>query len=95
MSHRNSFWDSVDSNGNWKGYFNRKIEKKVAELHGRKSLYGCCHTVEANVLCRYSSSYYPEDEFWQEYNKEHYDLIKAKYDPGKAFPNLYEKTCAK
>lgn len=75
------FWDSVDSNGNWKGYFNRKIEKKVAELHGRKSLY--------------SSSYYPEDEFWQEYNKEHYDLIKAKYDPGKAFPNLYEKTCAK
>lgn len=60
-----------------RGYYNRRIEQKVRELGGVKSLY--------------SDSYFPRDEFWDIYNKPRYDELKVKYDPHARFKNLYEK----
>lgn len=72
------FWDVVqDPVRREPGHYNRKIERKVAELGGVKSLY--------------SDSYYSEDEFWRRYNKPAYDKLKACYDPQGRFKNLYEK----
>jgi len=72
------FWDVVkDLVKHEPGYYNRKIERKVAEMGGVKSLY--------------SDSFYPEDEFWRLYNKTAYDALKRRYDPGGRFKNLYEK----
>jgi FAD/FMN-containing dehydrogenase len=72
------FWDVVkDPVRREPGHYNRKIERKVAELNGVKSLY--------------SDSYYPEDEFWRLYNRSAYDALKARYDPRGRFKNLYEK----
>jgi FAD/FMN-containing dehydrogenase len=72
------FWDVVqDPVRREPGYYNRKIERKVAELGGVKSLY--------------SDSYYPEEEFWRLYNKPAYDALKARYDPQAKFRNLYQK----
>jgi FAD/FMN-containing dehydrogenase len=59
------------------GYFNRLVERKVAELGGIKSLY--------------SESFYPEAEFHGHYGGEAYAALKRKYDPGGAFPGLYQK----
>lgn len=61
------------------GRVNRAIERKVAELHGRKSLY--------------STSFYGPDEFYDIYGGEAYAGLKKQYDPGGRFPDLYEKTC--
>lgn len=72
------FWDVVSGRESLPaGHYNRKIEHKVAALDGAKSLY--------------SESYYTEDEFWPLYNHEAYFDLKRKYDPGKAFPDLYQK----
>jgi len=72
------FWDVVkDPVKREPGHYNRKIEKKVAEMGGVKSLY--------------SDSYYPEDEFWRLYDRPAYDALKARYDPSGRFKNLYEK----
>jgi FAD/FMN-containing dehydrogenase len=72
------FWDVVqDRVRREPGWYNRKIERKVAELGGVKSLY--------------SDSYYPEKEFWRLYNKPAYDALKARYDPQGRFKNLYQK----
>jgi FAD/FMN-containing dehydrogenase len=72
------FWDVVrDREERPAGYYNRKIEQKVAELGGIKSLY--------------SDSYYPEDEFWKIYNKPAYEALKARYDPQGKFKDLYQK----
>jgi len=72
------FWDVVeDTVKREPGHYNRKIERKVAELGGVKSLY--------------SDSYYPEDEFWRLYNRPAYDALKRRYDPKARFKNLYEK----
>ena len=72
------FWDVVqDTVRREPGYYNRKIERKVAELGGVKSLY--------------SDSYYPEEEFWRLYNRSAYDALKARYDPRGRFRNLYQK----
>jgi len=72
------FWDVVqDPVRREAGWYNRKIERKVAELGGIKSLY--------------SDSYYPEDEFWRLYDRSAYDALKARYDPQGRFRNLYEK----
>jgi len=72
------FWDVVqDRVRREPGHYNRKIERKVAELGGVKSLY--------------SDSYYPEEEFWRLYNKPAYDALKARYDPQGKFKNLYQK----
>jgi len=72
------FWDVVEDKVKREpGHYNRRIERKVAELGGVKSLY--------------SDSYYPEDEFWRLYDKGAYDALKARYDPKARFRNLYEK----
>ena len=59
------------------GFHNRKIEHKVTELGGIKSLY--------------SDSYFTPGEFWEIYNRPAYDALKRKYDPDHALPDLYEK----
>ncbi|HYS75267.1 MAG TPA: FAD-binding oxidoreductase [Burkholderiales bacterium] len=72
------FWDVVkDPVRRESGFYNRRIERKVAELGGVKSLY--------------SDSYYPEDEFWRLYNRPAYDALKRRYDPQGRFKNLYQK----
>lgn len=70
------FWDSIETDKE-AGYYNKKIEKKVMDLGGSKSLY--------------SSSFYTEDEFWSIYNHPEYLSLKHKYDPKNMFGNLYEK----
>jgi FAD/FMN-containing dehydrogenase len=72
------FWDVVrDREERPAGWYNRKVERKVRELGGIKSLY--------------SESYYPEDEFWKIYNKPAYEALKARYDPKGRFKDLYQK----
>lgn len=72
------FWDVISGREVLPiGYYNRKIELKVAEMGGIKSLY--------------SDSYYTEREFWQIYNREAYMALKARYDPDNRLPNLYQK----
>jgi FAD/FMN-containing dehydrogenase len=72
------FWDVVqDTVKREPGHYNRKIERKVAELGGVKSLY--------------SDSYYPEEDFWRLYNRPAYDALKTRYDPQRLFKTLYEK----
>jgi FAD/FMN-containing dehydrogenase len=76
------FWDvkrTREAHG--AGYFNRLIENKVIDLGGIKSLY--------------SDSYFPREEFERLYGGEAYQSLKAKYDPGGAFPGLYEKCVLK
>jgi FAD/FMN-containing dehydrogenase len=63
------------------GWYNRRIEQKIAELGGVKSLY--------------SDSYYPEDEFWRLYDREVYDRLKKRYDPTGKLRGLYEKCVLK
>ena len=73
------FWGSVrTSSDKSAGHFNRRVERTVQELGGRKSLY--------------SQSFFPEEEFWRIYNGDAYRKLKAKYDPQGAFEDLYRKT---
>ena len=39
----------------------------------------------------YSDSFFERDEFAARYGGAEYATLKAKYDPGGAFPRLYEK----
>ena len=71
------FWGSVASSDREVGHYNRRIERIVQELGGRKSLY--------------SQSFYPEDEFWRIYNGEAYRKLKSTFDPQNVFGNLYQK----
>jgi FAD/FMN-containing dehydrogenase len=76
------FWDRVthrrsEHTRRPRGYLNRKIEARVREAGGLKSLY--------------SDSYFTEEEFWSIYNRPAYAALKAKYDPGNALPDLYAK----
>jgi len=72
------FWDVVAlREARPPGYLNRKVERKVAELAGIKSLY--------------SDSFYTEDEFWSEHDRVAYAALKARYDPAGALPDLYRK----
>jgi FAD/FMN-containing dehydrogenase len=76
------FWDIVPNpEKRPAGYFNRKVENKVRELGGIKSLY--------------SDAYYDEDTFWQLYDGEQYQRLKQKYDPGHKLKNLYQKCVLK
>jgi FAD/FMN-containing dehydrogenase len=76
------FWDVKRTREAYPpGHFNRLIEKKVVELGGIKSLY--------------SDSFFPEDEFQRLYGGDAYKALKAKYDPGNAFPGLYQKVVLK
>ncbi|KAL9127880.1 MAG: hypothetical protein Q9217_003316 [Psora testacea] len=56
---------------------NRKLEKKVRELHGMKWLYAHC--------------YYTREEFWSIYNKTWYDDLRTKYNAN-YLPSVYDKT---
>lgn len=72
------FWDVV--RGREKrpaGFFNRKVEAKVEQLGGIKSLY--------------SDSFYSHEEFWRLYNKPAYDALKSKYDRSGRLRDLYQK----
>ena len=60
------------------GRVNRAIERKVSELHGRKSLY--------------STSFYTPEEFYDIYGGAEYAGLKKQYDPDERFPQLYDKT---
>jgi len=72
------FWDIVPNPQHHEaGYFNRKIEDKVTELGGIKSLY--------------SDSYYDEDRFWGLYDGDKYAALKQRYDPEGRLKNLYQK----
>ncbi len=73
------FWGGVDlPRGESEPFHNRAIERAVADLGGRKSLY--------------STAFYPEDEFWAAYGGPAYELLKKTYDPHNRFPGLYDKT---
>jgi FAD/FMN-containing dehydrogenase len=72
------FWGTVPlPPGTADGYHNRFVEALVTGLGGHKGLY--------------STSYYPEDEFWQLYNGQAYAALKADYDPEGRLAGLYEK----
>ncbi|HVX69106.1 MAG TPA: FAD-binding protein, partial [Mycobacteriales bacterium] len=73
------FWSTAPlPEGEQDGYHNRAIEEMVADLGGRKSLY--------------STSFYPEEEFWGTYGGEAYALLKKRYDPNGRLLDLYAKT---
>ncbi len=73
------FWDVIRTReAHPPGHFNRKVERKVAELDGIKSLY--------------SSSYYSEDEFWRHYDRDAWQRLKRRYDPESRLGDLYRKT---
>jgi FAD/FMN-containing dehydrogenase len=57
----------------------RMIEEKLRELGGIKTLI--------------SHNYYPEDEFWQIFNRKNYDAVKQVTDPRNVFRDLYGKMC--
>jgi len=72
------FWDVVRRRERHeRGHFNRLVEQEVARLGGIKSLY--------------SESFYPREEFEECYGGDEYAALKAKYDPQRRFPTLYEK----
>jgi FAD/FMN-containing dehydrogenase len=70
------FWDMISSDKD-EGFYNRKIEKKVSDLDGNKSLY--------------SNVYYPKDEFWKIYDISLYKKLKYIYDPSNRLNDLYDK----
>jgi FAD/FMN-containing dehydrogenase len=73
------FWSTAPlPPGEGDGYHNRRIEEKVAELGGRKSLY--------------STAFYPPEEFWSAYGGASYEVLKKTYDPNGRLLDLYAKT---
>jgi FAD/FMN-containing dehydrogenase len=70
------FWSSVSA-GSTEGETNRRIERKVSELDGHKSLY--------------SDAFYTRDEFDALYGGETYKSVKKTYDPDSRFLDLYAK----
>lgn len=76
------FWDVVrHREPREPGFVNRKVEAKVRELGGVKSLY--------------SDVYYDKETFWEIYNRERYQALKRKYDPEGRLKGLYEKVVLK
>jgi FAD/FMN-containing dehydrogenase len=73
------FWSTVAlPPGEGDGFHNRAIERKVAELGGRKSLY--------------STAFYTPEEFWDSYGGPAYEVLKKAYDPDGRLLDLYAKT---
>jgi FAD/FMN-containing dehydrogenase len=70
------FWSTVPG-GAREGDTNRRIERKVRELDGLKSLY--------------SDAYYSPDEFDQLYGAGDYLTVKQTYDPDARLLDLYAK----
>ncbi len=72
------FWDTIASREpRERGYVNRRIERKVSEVGGIKSLY--------------SDSYFTEFEFWSIYDRPTYVALKERYDPDGNLGDLYAK----
>ena len=74
------FWSTVplsDGGDPSDGRVNRRIEQKVIELDGRKSLY--------------STAFYDKDTFWSIYGGHEYERLKKEYDPHGRLLGLYEK----
>ena len=72
------FWGMVPlPPGRADGYHNRLVEEKVSALAGSKGLY--------------STSFYPEDQFWATYNGPAYAALKRRYDADGRLAGLYEK----
>ncbi|KZZ96596.1 FAD-binding, type 2 [Moelleriella libera RCEF 2490] len=55
---------------------NRALERQVQQLGGKKWLY--------------AHAYYPEDEFWQNYDRASYDALRARY-AAQYLPSVYDK----
>ena len=73
------FWSTVPLRQDEQdGTHNRRVEIEVARLGGRKSLY--------------STSCYPEDEFWRTYNGPTYRTLKQRYDADGRLLDLFSKT---
>lgn len=73
------FWSAVDTREDLApDHFNRLLEREVVRLDGHKSLY--------------SSVHFDEDEFWRIYDGPAYRILKERYDPSGALPDLYQKT---
>jgi len=70
------FWDMIKTKHE-NGYYNKKVERKVKELNGKKSLY--------------SFSFYTKREFEEVYSLKAYSKLKKKYDPTLVFKGIYEK----
>ena len=72
------FWGGVTiASGDAEGDRDRRLERTVGELDGRKSLY--------------STAYYAPDEFWELYGGERYWEVKRRYDPDGRLLDLYDK----
>jgi hypothetical protein len=72
------FWGTVAlPPGRGEGFHNRRVEREVARLDGRKSLY--------------STAFYDEAEFRALYGGESYARLKARYDPQGLLLDLYDK----
>ncbi|MGI8528942.1 MAG: FAD-binding oxidoreductase [Geodermatophilaceae bacterium] len=73
------FWSTVPLRpGEAADTHNRRVEVEVTRLGGRKSLY--------------STSSYPEEEFWHLYNGPAYRKLKDRYDAGGRLLDLFSKT---
>jgi FAD/FMN-containing dehydrogenase len=70
------FWSTVPV-GASEGETNRRIERRVSELDGHKSLY--------------SDAFYTRDEFDELYGGEIYRNLKQRYDPAARLLDLYQK----
>ncbi|WP_448003077.1 FAD-binding oxidoreductase [Agromyces bauzanensis] len=70
------FWSTVPV-GSTEGATNRRIERRVGELDGHKSLY--------------SDSFYSREEFDRLYGGDAYRAAKARYDPDSRLLDLYAK----
>jgi len=55
---------------------NRRLERKVQDLQGKKWLY--------------AHAYYTEEEFWNIYDRQEYDSLREKYHAS-YLPNIYQK----
>ena len=60
------------------GRVNRRIERVVTELGGRKSLY--------------STAFYDREEFARLYGGDTYERLRAEYDPAGRLPDMWTKT---
>jgi delta24-sterol reductase len=59
---------------------NRDLEQKLRELRGMK--------------VPYAANFYTEDEFWDLYDRQKYDQLRAAWHAG-GLPNMYDKVCRK
>lgn len=72
------FWDAVQTHHRFEpAHFNRLIEQEVIRLRGIKSLY--------------SDSFFTREEFARAYGMDAYRRLKARYDPQRRAPDLYDK----